>query len=49
MQHERQVKITVSAEQLLKALEKERGRRYETANALMLDIQRYLDDHKGYI
>jgi WD40 repeat protein/serine/threonine protein kinase/tetratricopeptide (TPR) repeat protein len=28
----------------MKALEKERGRRYETANALSRDIQRYLSD-----
>jgi serine/threonine protein kinase len=28
----------------LKALEKERGRRYETANGLAMDIRRYLDD-----
>lgn len=28
---------------VLKALEKERGRRYETANALALDLQRFLD------
>ncbi len=29
---------------LLKALEKDRGRRYETANALAMDIRRYLND-----
>ena len=29
---------------LLKALEKDRSRRYETANALAMDIRRYLDD-----
>ncbi len=29
---------------LLKALEKDRGRRYETANALAMDIRRYLDN-----
>ncbi|MBL8738977.1 MAG: protein kinase [Planctomycetes bacterium] len=29
---------------VLKALEKERNRRYETANALSADLQRYLDD-----
>ena len=28
----------------MKAMEKDRTRRYETANALMLDIQRFLDD-----
>jgi eukaryotic-like serine/threonine-protein kinase len=28
----------------MKALEKDRGRRYETANGLALDIQRYLDN-----
>src|SRR5205814_10015216 len=29
---------------VMKALEKERGRRYETANGLSRDIQRYLSD-----
>jgi len=29
---------------VLKALEKDRNRRYETANGLAMDIQRYLDD-----
>jgi serine/threonine protein kinase/tetratricopeptide (TPR) repeat protein len=29
---------------VMKALEKDRARRYETANALALDIQRFLDD-----
>jgi serine/threonine protein kinase len=29
---------------VMKALEKDRSRRYETANGLALDIQRYLDD-----
>ena len=29
---------------VMKALEKDRNRRYETANALAADIQRYLDD-----
>jgi serine/threonine protein kinase/predicted negative regulator of RcsB-dependent stress response len=29
---------------VMKALEKDRGRRYETANALAQDVQRYLDD-----
>ena len=29
---------------LLKALDKDRGRRYETANALAMDIRRYLDN-----
>ena len=29
---------------VMKALEKERGRRYETASALALDVQRYLDN-----
>jgi eukaryotic-like serine/threonine-protein kinase len=29
---------------VMKCLEKDRNRRYETANALSLDIQRYLDD-----
>jgi serine/threonine protein kinase/tetratricopeptide (TPR) repeat protein len=29
---------------VMKALEKDRGRRYETANALALDVQRYLAD-----
>src|SRR5262249_54463401 len=29
---------------VLKALEKDRGRRYETANGLALDVQRYLAD-----
>src|SRR5207237_410274 len=29
---------------VMKCLEKERGRRYETANALALDVQRYLAD-----
>jgi serine/threonine protein kinase len=29
---------------VLKALEKDRGRRYETANAFALDVQRYLHD-----
>ncbi|WP_439625365.1 WD40 repeat domain-containing serine/threonine protein kinase [Gemmata sp.] len=29
---------------VMKALEKDRGRRYETANGLARDIQRYLDD-----
>ena len=29
---------------VMKCLEKERGRRYETANALALEIQRYLAD-----
>src|SRR6185295_6486367 len=29
---------------VMKALEKDRGRRYETANGFALDIQRYLDD-----
>jgi len=28
---------------VMKALEKDRGRRYETANALAMDLQRYLD------
>src|SRR5262249_21221933 len=28
----------------MKCLEKERGRRYETANGLAMDVQRYLDD-----
>src|SRR5262249_21188891 len=29
---------------VLKALEKDRSRRYETANAFALDVRRYLDD-----
>src|SRR6202163_3589979 len=29
---------------VMKALEKDRTRRYDTANGLALDIQRYLDD-----
>src|SRR5262249_60472092 len=29
---------------VMKCLEKERGRRYQTANALALDVQRYLAD-----
>ena len=29
---------------LLKALEKDRARRYETANAMAMDIRRYLDN-----
>jgi hypothetical protein len=29
---------------VMKALEKDRARRYETANALLMDVQRYLDD-----
>ena len=29
---------------VMKALEKERGRRYQTANALAMDVQRYLDN-----
>jgi tetratricopeptide (TPR) repeat protein/serine/threonine protein kinase len=29
---------------VMKCLEKDRGRRYETANALALDVQRYLND-----
>lgn len=29
---------------VMKAIEKERGRRYETANALAMDLRRYLDD-----
>ena len=29
---------------VMKALEKERGRRYETANGLAMDVQRYLSD-----
>jgi tetratricopeptide (TPR) repeat protein len=29
---------------VMKALDKDRGRRYETANALALDLQRYLND-----
>ena len=28
----------------MKALEKDRNRRYETANAFAADVQRYLDD-----
>jgi hypothetical protein len=29
---------------VMKALEKDRGRRYETANGLAMDVQRYLED-----
>ena len=29
---------------VMKALEKDRNRRYETASALAADVQRYLDD-----
>ena len=29
---------------VMKALEKDRNRRYETANGLAADLQRYLDD-----
>ena len=29
---------------VMKTLEKDRGRRYETANAFAMDVQRYLAD-----
>src|SRR5262249_45622459 len=32
---------------VMKALEKDRNRRYETANGLSIDIQRYLSDEPG--
>src|SRR5262245_2917165 len=31
---------------VMKALEKDRSRRYETANALVADVQRYLNDEQ---
>ena len=32
---------------VMKALEKDRSRRYETANGLAADVQRYLDRRAG--